>query len=47
VGADDGLPRIRFPSAAEWEEWLEANHAASEGVWIEIAKKGAGTEGVR
>ena len=47
MGAEDGLPRIRFRSAAEWEQWLEANHAASEGVWIEIAKKDAGTESVR
>jgi uncharacterized protein YdeI (YjbR/CyaY-like superfamily) len=46
VGANDGLPRIRFPSAAEWEEWLEDNHAASEGVWIKIAKKDAGIESV-
>ncbi len=47
MGADDGLPRIRFPSAAEWEQWLDDNHAVSEGVWIKIAKKDAGTESVR
>jgi uncharacterized protein YdeI (YjbR/CyaY-like superfamily) len=47
VGADDGLPRIPFPSAAEWEQWLDDNHAVSEGVWIKIAKKDAGTESVR
>ena len=43
----DGLPRIRFASAAEWEEWLERNHAESDGVWIEMAKKGSGIESVR
>jgi uncharacterized protein YdeI (YjbR/CyaY-like superfamily) len=47
VGADDGLPKLPFPSAIEWEEWLEDNHAVSEGVWIKMAKKGAGTESVR
>jgi uncharacterized protein YdeI (YjbR/CyaY-like superfamily) len=47
VGADDGLPKILFASAAEWEQWLEDNHAVSEGVWIRIAKKAAGIESVR
>jgi uncharacterized protein YdeI (YjbR/CyaY-like superfamily) len=47
VAQDDGLPRIRFASAAEWEAWLERNHASSEGAWIEMAKKGTGVESVR
>jgi uncharacterized protein YdeI (YjbR/CyaY-like superfamily) len=47
VAANDGLPRIAFASCAEWEEWLEDNHAGSGGVWIEIAKKGTGIESVR
>jgi uncharacterized protein YdeI (YjbR/CyaY-like superfamily) len=47
VGADDGLPTIPFASAAEWEAWLEANHAASAGVWIKMAKKDTGIESVR
>jgi uncharacterized protein YdeI (YjbR/CyaY-like superfamily) len=47
VGADDGLPKVFFASAAEWEEWLEDNHAVSEGVWIKMAKKGTGIESVR
>src|SRR3954452_25318780 len=46
-GTDDGLRGLPFPSAAEWEEWLEDNHAASEGVWIKMAKKGSGIESVR
>jgi uncharacterized protein YdeI (YjbR/CyaY-like superfamily) len=46
VGTDDGLPRIFFASAAEWEEWLEANHA-SDGVWVKIAKTGSGVDSVR
>jgi uncharacterized protein YdeI (YjbR/CyaY-like superfamily) len=47
VGADDGLPKLPFASASEWEEWLEDNHAGSEGVWIMMAKKDAGIESVR
>jgi uncharacterized protein YdeI (YjbR/CyaY-like superfamily) len=43
---DDGLPRLPFPSAAEWEEWLENNHAGSKGVWIKMAKKSSGIESV-
>jgi uncharacterized protein YdeI (YjbR/CyaY-like superfamily) len=46
VGADDGLPQLPFASAAEWEAWLEDNHA-SGGVWIKMAKKGAGIDSVR
>jgi uncharacterized protein YdeI (YjbR/CyaY-like superfamily) len=39
VGTDDGLPRIAFASSAAWELWLADHHAASEGIWIRIAKK--------
>jgi uncharacterized protein YdeI (YjbR/CyaY-like superfamily) len=46
VGAGDD-PKVRFASAAEWEQWLEVNHAASDGVWVEIAKKDSGIESVR
>jgi uncharacterized protein YdeI (YjbR/CyaY-like superfamily) len=47
VGADDGLPKLPFASAAEWEAWLEENHADSKGVWIKMAKRGSGIESVR
>jgi uncharacterized protein YdeI (YjbR/CyaY-like superfamily) len=47
VTVDDDLPSLRFASAAEWEAWLERNHAARDGVWIEIAKKGTGIDSVR
>jgi uncharacterized protein YdeI (YjbR/CyaY-like superfamily) len=46
VGADDGLPRIAFASQAEWEQWLEGNHAVSAGVWIKMAKKATGIDSV-
>lgn len=36
------LPVVSFGSAAEWEDWLVANYAASPGVWLKIAKKTAG-----
>jgi uncharacterized protein YdeI (YjbR/CyaY-like superfamily) len=47
MGADDGLPKIFFASAAGWERWLADNHAASDGVWIKMAKKGSGIDSVR
>ena len=44
---DDGLPTVFFASAAEWEQWLEDNHAVSDGVWIKMAKKDSGIDSVR
>ena len=42
----DGKPILAFASAAEWEAWLDAEHAASDGVWLKFAKKGSGVETV-
>jgi uncharacterized protein YdeI (YjbR/CyaY-like superfamily) len=47
MGSDDGLPRIRFASAAAWEQWLGENHSGSDGVWIKIGKKDSGIDSVR
>jgi uncharacterized protein YdeI (YjbR/CyaY-like superfamily) len=47
VRAGDRIPSIPFASPAEWEDWLEDNHALSDGVWIRMAKKNAGIESVR
>jgi uncharacterized protein YdeI (YjbR/CyaY-like superfamily) len=47
VGASEDDPAISFTTPAEWERWLEGNHAESEGVWLKIAKKGTGIESVR
>ena len=44
---EDGLPTLFFASPAEWEEWLEENHALCDGIWIKIAKKDADIESVR
>ena len=38
----DGLPVMLFPSQAAWEEWLEDNHGIARGLWLQMAKKGAG-----
>jgi uncharacterized protein YdeI (YjbR/CyaY-like superfamily) len=47
MGADDELPQHAFASSDEWEQWLERNHARSEGLWIRMAKKDAGIDSVR
>lgn len=31
---------VLFKDKDEWEAWLEANHASSTGIWLQIAKKG-------
>lgn len=38
----DGRPILAFATLAEWEAWLDAEHAGSDGVWIKFAKKGSG-----
>ncbi len=35
------LPILLFATPAELEGWLEENHAACDGIWLKIAKKGA------
>lgn len=40
------LEIIAFESANHWEEWLEENHAASQGIWMRIFKKGSGEASV-
>lgn len=37
---------IRFESPKDWEQWLEANHAQPQGVWLKIAKKDSGATSV-
>jgi len=37
----DKLPIHLFAGPDELEKWLEENHASSQGVWLQIAKKGA------
>jgi uncharacterized protein YdeI (YjbR/CyaY-like superfamily) len=37
----DDLPILLFADRAEFEAWLEENHAAPAGIWLKMAKKGA------
>jgi uncharacterized protein YdeI (YjbR/CyaY-like superfamily) len=38
----DALPELIVADAAAWRAWLAANHDESAGVWLVLAKKGAG-----
>lgn len=40
------LDIILFESQDEWEQWLDANHDKSEGVFVKIAKKKSGKTSV-
>jgi uncharacterized protein YdeI (YjbR/CyaY-like superfamily) len=40
------LPVLEFKSQAEWERWLDKNHARTNGVWLKYAKKGSGIKTV-
>lgn len=35
-------PILAFEGQRDWEGWLKKHHAGSAGVWLRIAKKGAG-----
>ena len=37
----DGKPIVQLASPEEWEAWLDAEHASSDGVWLKFAKKGS------
>ena len=34
------LPLLCFVDRESWRAWLEANHAASQGIWLAVGKKG-------
>jgi uncharacterized protein YdeI (YjbR/CyaY-like superfamily) len=42
----DDLPTLTFKTRQDWEAWLEAHHADTPGVWLKLAKKGAGVRSV-
>jgi uncharacterized protein YdeI (YjbR/CyaY-like superfamily) len=44
--AKPDLPVKRFSSPAKWEAWLAKQHAKSDGIWLEFAKKGTGVASV-
>jgi uncharacterized protein YdeI (YjbR/CyaY-like superfamily) len=37
------MPTRLFESQQDWHAWLDENHAASRGLWLQLARKGAGT----
>ena len=39
-------PILLFASRQEWADWLAEQHAASDGVWLKLAKKGSGDASV-
>ena len=42
----DGKPILSFASPQAWGDWLEREHATSDGVWLKFAKKGSGVASV-
>ncbi len=40
------LPVMAFPDQAAFEDWLEAEHATTPGLYVKLAKKGAGVPSV-
>ena len=46
MSAKKDLPVIAFASREAWAAWLAEHHAESRGLWLKIAKKGAGTDSV-
>ena len=40
------LPVMAFPDQAALEEWLEAEHATAPGLYVKLAKKGAGVPSI-
>jgi uncharacterized protein YdeI (YjbR/CyaY-like superfamily) len=37
---------VAFPTRHAWEDWLDAHHADSRGLWLRFAKKGSGEPSV-
>ena len=46
MDSEQGLSIVGFAACVDWEEWLEANHVTSAGLWLKLAKKGAGVDSV-
>jgi uncharacterized protein YdeI (YjbR/CyaY-like superfamily) len=42
----DGKPIKLFHDPTSWEAWLDKNHAASQGVWLRLAKKSSKSKSV-
>ncbi len=46
ASALDTYPTFSPGSRHEWRAWLEANHASVRGVWLTLARKNSGLQGV-
>jgi uncharacterized protein YdeI (YjbR/CyaY-like superfamily) len=46
VSLPTDLPVMDFPDQAAFEAWLEAEHSTAPGVYVRLAKKGAGVPSV-
>lgn len=42
----ESVPTLAFASARALHEWLERHHSSATGVWLKLAKKGAGVASV-
>lgn len=42
----DALPVLTFESGVLLRQWLERNHASSDGIWVRIYKRGTGVASV-
>jgi uncharacterized protein YdeI (YjbR/CyaY-like superfamily) len=46
TGKGEETPRRLFKTQAAWTAWLEKNHTAHSGLWLQMAKKGSGVQSV-
>jgi uncharacterized protein YdeI (YjbR/CyaY-like superfamily) len=46
IADKSNLPILSFATPAEWNAWLDKNHARSNGVWLRIFKKDSGRKTV-
>jgi uncharacterized protein YdeI (YjbR/CyaY-like superfamily) len=40
------LPTLAFATTHAWEAWLEEHHATAKGLWLKLAKAGAGVPSI-
>ena len=45
-GAAADIPTLAFKDAPAWESWLTKNQAATNGIWMRIAKKASGKKSI-
>jgi uncharacterized protein YdeI (YjbR/CyaY-like superfamily) len=42
----DEIPQLRFKTKAAWAKWLAKHHTDEAGIWVELAKAGAGEKSI-